>query len=240
MLTAQQDWFNNFKQAVPKNLAKFYLETIKKADTPYRIYNHKYKCIFIHIPKTAGTSLGRTIFEDRDPSVSHSDAFYYEVFEPKLFKEYFKFAFVRNPWDRLVSNYNYFLKRELRDQHKRFIENYEDFDSFVNALVEPKVVKEFFKLYHFRPQYQFICDFKDNLLVDYLGYFETINEDFDQIVIRLNRPELKLPHLNSSKKGLDYRDFYTENTKKVVEELYRKDVELFGYNFDGISKRVVV
>lgn len=236
----KQDRLYGIKQTLPKNLARFYLENIKKVKSPYRDYNHKYKCIFIHIPKTAGTSLGRTIFENRDPSVSHVDAFYYEVFEPQLFREYFKFTFVRNPWDRLVSNYNYFLKQPSQLREKQFLDTFENFDHFANALEKPEVEQKMFTMYHFRPQYQFICDLKRNLVVDYLGYFETINEDFNKIVARLNRPELQLPHLNESKKGLDYREFYTEKTKKIVEKLYPEDIKLFGYNFDGIVKKVNV
>ncbi|ELR97924.1 sulfotransferase family 2 domain-containing protein [Gloeocapsa sp. PCC 73106] len=240
MLSAKEDWFYSFKQIIPKSLAKLYLANIKKVCNPYRVYNHKYKCIFVHIPKTAGTSLGKTIFEDRDPSVSHSDAFYYQVFDTKLFKEYFKFTFVRNPWDRLVSSYNYFKKRDIQDEHKKIVESFDNFDGFVSALEDIQLAKKIFKLSHFRPQYQFVCDLRHNLLVDYIGYFETLEQDFEQIVIKLNRPELKLPHLNSSKEGLDYRDFYTEKTQKILAALYSEDIELFGYNFDGINKKVIV
>ncbi|TVQ46862.1 MAG: hypothetical protein EA365_04210 [Gloeocapsa sp. DLM2.Bin57] len=241
---SDQHWLASFKQILPPPLAKFYLEKIKKVGNPYREYNHKYQCIFVHIPKTAGTSFGRTIFENRDPSVSHTDCFYYRVFEPELFKQYFKFTFVRNPWDRLVSNYTYFLRSDHVNASQpskatKFLTNYQDFESFVIDLENPQMREYLFTLGHFRPQYEFICDYKLNLLVDYLGYFETLQEDFDKIVIKLNRPELELPYLNPSKKGKDYKDYYTDRTKKIVGELYKTDIDLFGYSFEGISKRLI-
>jgi len=234
----------NFKEMIPQGLAKFYLENIKKVESPYRDYNHKSKCIFIHIPKTAGTSFGRTIFENRDPSVSHTDAFYYKTFEPELFKEYFKFTFVRNPWDRVLSNFNYFRRNDHiniipQSKETQFLTKYNDFESFVIDLENTKVKEYLLTMYHFRNQYEFIYDYKMNLLVDYLGYFETVNDDFEKILIRLNRPELKVPHLNESTKGKDYRDFYTDKTREIVSKLYPEDIELFGYNFDGISKRLI-
>jgi len=235
---------NTFKQVIPKGLVKFYLANIKKVGNPYREYNYKYKTIFIHIPKTAGTSFGRTLFEERDPSVSHTDAFYYQIFEPKLFKEYFKFAIVRNPWDRLYSNYNYFKKNDSFQKTntiagKNFVSEYESFTDFLNALENPELVEKMFSIYHFRPQYEFICDYQLNLLIDYLGYFETLNEDFEKIVTRLNRPELKLPYLNPSKKTNNYRDAYTEKGKEIVKKLYPQDIQLFGYSFEGVTNRLV-
>jgi len=235
---------STLKQMIPQGLAKFYLENIKKVETPYRDYNHKYKCIFIHIPKTAGTSFGRTIFENRDPSVSHTDALYYKVFEPKLFREYFKFTFVRNPWDRVLSNFNYFrrtdkIERVPQLKETKFLTQYNDFESFVMDLCNPKIREHLLSMYHFRKQNEFIYDYKMNLLIDYLGYFETFNDDSDNILLKLNRSELKIPHLNSSKKEKDYKDVYTDKTRDIVSKLYPEDIELFGYNFDGISKRLI-
>ena len=74
-----------------------------------KVFDEK-KCIFFHIPKTAGISLVKALFGDLD--WGHRDVNYYiNVFDKKRFNDYFKFTFVRNPYDRLFSAYS-FLKKE--------------------------------------------------------------------------------------------------------------------------------
>ena len=78
--------------------------------------NHRYRCIFVHIPRTGGTSVQRffgTHWQD------HKDiSRYAEELEPQTFASYYKFALVRNPWDRLVSDYN-FQKMKKASQASR-------------------------------------------------------------------------------------------------------------------------
>jgi chondroitin 4-sulfotransferase 11 len=75
---------------------------------------HSKKCIFVHIPKTAGTSVTDALFGT--PRPRHRPLQWYEGMEPELYKEYFKFAFVRNPWDRLVSGYHYVVNKKPKKQ----------------------------------------------------------------------------------------------------------------------------
>ena len=78
-------------------------------DNMLKVFDKK-KCIFFHIPKTAGISLVKALFGDLD--WGHRDVKYYRnVFNKKKFDSYFKFTFVRNPYDRLFSAYS-FLKKE--------------------------------------------------------------------------------------------------------------------------------
>ncbi|WP_417698442.1 sulfotransferase family 2 domain-containing protein, partial [Psychromonas sp.] len=76
---------------------------------PYRKYTRKYKCIFIHIPKTAGTSILMTLI-GKDSLKDHSNYYDFKRINSVKFKKYYKFCFVRNPYDRAVSLYEYLKK----------------------------------------------------------------------------------------------------------------------------------
>jgi hypothetical protein len=75
----------------------------------YAGYPNRHRCIFIHIPKTAGASIALSLFNEPPRHVHYRD---FEIANPDKFRRYFKFAFVRNPWDRLVSSYFYFAVAE--------------------------------------------------------------------------------------------------------------------------------
>jgi hypothetical protein len=73
------------------------------------------------------------------------------------------------------------------------------------------------------------------LLVDEIGRYETLRADFARICRHVGIEPL-LPHLNRSHHR-DYRTYYTERTRALVAEHFRKDIELFGYTFDGRDEK---
>jgi hypothetical protein len=194
-----------------------------------------HKCIFVHIPKTAGISITKSLFGNL--GAGHMTIKKYQIiFNNIEFNSYFKFTFVRNPWDRLVSAYN-FLKKGGFDNYDKFwaqknLSNYMDFDSFVKNGLRRKSVQSW---KHFVPQYKFICSEDGMPMVDFIGYFENLDNDFSYVQKKLGiSSNSKLLHLNKSMKRNDeYKEYYTEETKKIVEYVYHKDIQLLGYNFDG-------
>jgi hypothetical protein len=85
----------------------------------YSDFADEFQCIFIHIPKTAGTSVARTLFGQGSRHVPY---FEYEKVNGRKFNRYFKFAFVRNSWDRLVSTYFFLKKGGLNDMDRLWAE----------------------------------------------------------------------------------------------------------------------
>lgn len=202
-----------------------------KTKFPYRSYCHRYQVIFVHIPKTAGTSvlellMGEKIRRDHLP---YSD---YQKAQGKLFISYFKFCFVRNPFDRLVSAYEYLKKGGNQNSdlyYKELInDKYPTFDSFVlDYLDQNKVYSQLL----LKPQYTFIYNEKEVCMVDFVGRFERINDDFDIIAKRI-KIKNSLKKSNASKR-LDYKDYYNnQNVKEKVIKLYSKDFELLNYSDD--------
>ena len=197
----------------------------------------EHKCIFIHITKSAGTSVAQSLFGYLPYHYTAID--YRVIYGRKLFKSYFKFAFVRNPWDRLYSAFRYLKAGGWNDDDKRWNEQnlseYDSFESFIKIWLDKRNIMQH---RHFWPQYRFLCDNNYHLLVDYLGYFETLDEDFRKICSRLNI-DCSLGAHNTNP-GESYGKVYTGSMRQKVADVYARDIELFGYEFDGIANRKVI
>ena len=138
--------------------------------------------------------------------------------KPEDFTAFFKFAFVRNPFDRFVS-YASFITREVghfdRDPQK----------TMRYFLANPPMDHILF-----RPQHEFVTDERGELLTDYVGRVEQMQQCYDEICARIGIPSATLDQVNSSRRG-SYRDYYDQGLIDGVAKLYARDLELFGYEF---------
>jgi len=181
--------------------------------------------IFIHITKTAGTSIGNAVGL---PVKHHLTA--KEVIA-KIGKEKwntaYKFTFVRNPWDKVVSLYEYRRKKDKTKIASRNI----PFTDWVNLTLGEQSDSYYYNnIKSFQPQVEWLKDDEGIIGIDFIGKFESIRTDFEQIRQTIGTSE-ELPHLNATKRS-DYRDYYTDKTRQIVADWYREDIEAFGYNFD--------
>ena len=198
----------------------------------------QHQCIFVHIPKAAGVSISKTLFDN--VRVYHTTITMFQlIFSQQEFDHYFKFTFVRNPWDRVFSAYHFLKKGGMNEQDQKWANQelapYESFEDFVKGWINQSNI---WRYLHFYPQCKFLCmPDTQKIGVDFLGFFENLHEDFQYIGNRLSLnsgPALKHENPTSHKK-LDYRDFYTDEMRHIVSEVYAKDIELLGYNFDNSS-----
>lgn len=208
----------------------------EKGDFSLRPYD-QHQCIFVHITKTAGTSVAKSLFGFLPYHYTAID--YRVIYSRKTFKHYYKFAFVRNPWDRLYSAYRY-LKAGGWNEDDRIwcdahLANYHDFNTFVLEWLSHENIK---KHIHFKPQFEFICDSQQNILIDYLAYFETINDDFTKIADKLGI-DTNIGHHNANPAN-HYSQIYSAPAIQKVADIYADDIRLFGYDFDGIKNRTVI
>ena len=134
------------------------------------------------------------------------------------FDAYFSFAIVRNPWDWQVSMYHYMLK-EPRHMHHELAKGLGSFEKFVEWYATPGA----------RCQKDFVYSHDGQQLVDFIGRFERLEADFQLICARLG-VSASLPKLNVSNTR-PYREFYTERTRKLVQQALEPDISLFGYEF---------
>ncbi len=193
----------------------------------------EHKFIFVHIPKTGGLSLTRSLLAcDYNKHVTAKR--FQLLFPEKEFKSFFKFCFVRNPWDRVVSAYLFLQKGGITESNKFFSQHQlagmDTFESFVkNYLLERAEMRGMYT--HFIPQYKYICDHKDKVLVDYIGRFENYDESCAYIFERLGLPYRTVKKENVNKERLHYREYYNDELMNIVANIYKKDIELLGYDF---------
>ncbi len=188
---------------------------------------------FVHIPKNSGSSL-KSAFPLRSAELAHASARYLYSLDRDRFSRYFSFAIARNPWDRLVSGYTYwrelFLKEGIVDGFGSLCASI-SFQEMVYALQKDK---EHLLLCHemISPQYEWVCDEKGKVMVDYIGRFENLPETYARIAEGMHIPwNRDIPHANTSRHR-PYQEYYNAETREIVGELFKTDIELFGYTFE--------
>ncbi len=210
--------------------------------------SHDLKCVYVHIPKTAGTSIEKAMgmFDDwrventskmfgliQSPQIrerirvtkflQHLTAAELRELAPDEFHAYHSFSFVRNPWDRMVSIYCNKDPNLIEYAHSRGIDlTNTTFNEFLHKTEELVHV-------HLIPQHEFIVDRNGNVLVNFVGRFERIFDDFSVVCNKLNIQRV-LPYENRSLRE-DYRKYYDPKSRDHIERRYKDDIEFFGYSF---------
>ncbi len=252
--------------------------------------SHHHKCVFVHIPKNAGQSIENVFlnllnltWKNRAPlllrfnenpelgpeRLAHLKSYEYTKFKymtDEQYETYFSFAFVRNPWDRVVSYYKY-----LGYANKC------DFNSFVSNELKRDLWNN--RHWFVGPQSDYL--YLDGVLnVDFVGRFENLQEDFNKVCSELGLEAMEVPHINKSHNNAstkltktsrvissicnflnepslikikqkamlliqqkkqfptykNYWEYYNEESKKIVSELYKNDIENFNYTFEKTRK----
>lgn len=177
------------------------------------------------------------VFKDSDHQV-HKEQFLQGL--ANEYHDYFKFSFVRNPWDRLLSCYLDKIVRKtvppyiLTSGRRGGVEFYANmpFTEFVEVVCQ---IPDDAADGHFRPQHLTVCDLEGEPMADFVGRFENLSEDFAYVAKEIGAPRLELPDRNrvrsSKSSSRHYRDFYDKRLKDLVQQRFEKDVEIFGYSF---------
>jgi len=203
---------------------------------------HDLKILFIHINKTGGSSIIRAlnmmqvhlsaelIFSDKLKNDEQYDlwkawtngkrrtTYNWDSLEniKNYWNVYNKFSIVRNPWDRVVSDFFYCKKENFVSKELTFSEE----------VKYNKDNKERWKL----PCYDWLS-LNGDIVVENILRFENLEKDFRKMCSQLGLPNsIQLPHLNKTKHK-HYTEYYNDETKQIVAEKYAKDIEYFGYKF---------
>jgi hypothetical protein len=210
--------------------------------------SHKKKFIFIHVYKVAGSSIRKVLHQDsaisfrqsslKDKWISLSKGVKYSSdfdghitalqlknsLPADIFNTYYKFAFVRNPWDWQVSLYLFGLKDKNHFQHELF-KSFANFEAYLDWRIREDL----------HLQKDFLVDDSGNLLVDFVGKLENLKEDFEYVCNKIQIQSIDLPHLNKSNSE-KYQRFYNERTKQLLADAFKEDIEFFNYSYDNDRK----
>lgn len=191
--------------------------------------------IFVHVPKTAGTAIKSELIPGR--LGGHREIYRYYAHMPRKAASYFKFCFVRNPWDRLLSAHSYLMQGRGTSEFDEvfathWIRPFGAFPEFVQRLETDAAYRSVVRRYvHFRDQADYVClPGRAEPAMDLVGRFERLDEDMGRIRARFGLPDRPLEQVRSSRRG-DYRDAYSDRMRRTVEEIYARDIAIFGYGF---------
>lgn len=194
----------------------------------YQGWPNSNKAIFIHIPKTAGTSVSVALGISNARHLSWRE--YYGT-NSKKFHEFFKFAIVRNPWDRLVSAYHYLNHGGNSSADLLFKSEYlSQFKTFEDFVTNGLLIDEIKNWVHFRPQIAFVADNEHNLMIDNIFHYENVTNDINEIGRKLDIRIAALEKVNISNRG-NYKKYYSSVTAELVANIYADDIKAFNYSF---------
>lgn len=185
---------------------------------------------FVHIPRTAGLSISRTLY--------HRDIFHFSARQmrrvlPADVLTLPRFAIVRNPWDRTVSAYH-FAKQggvpggaQMAHPERYRSNDFTTFGAFTTRYLARQDLSSIDGV--FRPQSAYLFLNDGTLSFDHVGRFERLGETEQWLSATLGRP-IRFPKINGTDRD-DYRGYFTDETREIVADRYRVDIDAFGYRF---------
>jgi len=205
------------------------------------LINSDKKFIFFHLFKCAGTSVREILNNNnyfcQEYQGKHSsprDVKEGLLFDdkPYIFDEYYKITFVRNPFDWLVSIF-YYIKNDSENQYHNEVIGL-NLNQFIEYYVNCMMLNEGKQIGSNKNTtlFDYVTDKDGKILVDYIGKCETINEDMKNLwgKVDINPKELSLINVGINRER-DYRQYYDNKTKTIVEKYFKKDLEFFNYKF---------
>jgi hypothetical protein len=181
----------------------------------------KHKFVWFRVAKV-GTSTIKYMFRTNGVKMPYmSDNF---KFSSERYKDYFKFAFVRNPWDRVVSCYCQKVENKNPNWAFYYSECFDKgFEYFVDFLARQNLATAD---RHIRLQTKLI-PVKE---MDFIGRMDNFAADLQYVLGKIGIKEQEIPRRNPSTHA-HYSHYYNEQTKAIVAELYKEDIETFGFEF---------
>ena len=189
------------------------------------MWNNKYKWVFVHPQKCGGCSIEQLLrehysydeclmsFENQHYNISR----YINLIEGNI-EDYFVFGCIRNPWDRMVSLFHHAVKH---DKYQG------SFDQYIQQ-------KGLYKQDKISLQAEFKFKHNGKNLMDYVAKLENFNEDVGVLMQKLNIDSYTLPRINhnTNRPKIPYQEYYSDQSRNMIENIFRWDIETFGYSFE--------
>jgi Sulfotransferase family len=195
------------------------------------------RLIFVHVQKTGGNSIASALGEPPDCPEKHFLARdLRECYGSNVWNDCFKFAFVRNPWDRLVSWWSMIKGNREAYENGTPANNFQSFvlsrsttfEEFLDC--DQEIIDVDGPKWIYRNQIDYLTDTSDRLIVDFVGRFESIQQDFETVMETTLGQSYTLPHFNRSTHH-HYSKYYDFAMAKKVEARFARDIAAFGYTF---------
>ena len=218
------------------------------------LISHPHNFLFVHIAKTGGTSVRAALRRYRwsgryAPALfltsmisqmtrprhrlgvkfpRHAKAVAaQEMLPAEVFNGLFKFVFVRNPWDLQVSSFHH-----IRREKPEVLRGVDTFPDFLRLKFDEERPYDFMLDISRELQSDYIVDLHGNTIVDFIGHYESLQDDFHTVCDRIGIPRIDLPHRRRAVDRDDYRRYYDIASAELVARHYAPDIARLGYRFD--------
>ena len=197
------------------------------------------RLVYLEVPKVANCSIKGSMlkqsFQD-DYSVQNESLKYTVHVLGKRYKDYYRFTFVRNPFERLVSCYESKYHKDKKMigtpymkemTYEYYLFGYLRKDrGFTNFICRIALIPNAYKDHHFKPQTSIVYNADGKCNVDFVGRYEHLEKEFEKII---SKYELgKLPMYNKTQYK-NYMDYYNVFTARLAYFIYKDDINKFGY-----------
>lgn len=188
----------------------------------------EHEALMIHVPKNAGTSIEKALNMDVS---GHHRWYWYKNNHPEKYHKYAVFAVSRNPFDRVVSCYEYAKQEEsywhsANNPRDAVYGKHPDYDKVKGRSFRETIdIIDDLDHHGWEPQHPYLYA-DDEFKVDYMLRMENLDEDIKKVV-----GDVDIPELNKSRKTRQYRSYYDDKLRRKVADYYEKDFELFDYSF---------
>jgi chondroitin 4-sulfotransferase 11 len=215
--------------------------------------SHAHRAIFVHIPKTAGTSIEAVLGMHGDKRDIGIVPYYNQTVDcerlygrqmqhltaqgirntlndDRVFGSYFKFTVVRNPWDRLVSTLAWSDQKWARGEELAVADFDRTLRQIYAAICGRRGRETPLSLPpHLHPQCSYLRDAQEGLLVDFVARYENLQADWEVIGSKLGVSATLPVRMKSHHRH--YREYYSSDTRGMVAEMYAPDVTTLRYEF---------
>ncbi len=215
--------------SLKERIKNFFISSVtpfdKQLATKSATKNKTKPFLYIHIPKTAGVSIQNSGLVHEQDWQGHTPAS-----KIKDLNYFFSFCFVRNPYARIYSSYN-FYKNNLKRGNKTAKQKMKEYENFENFVLNFHKAKKIDKK-HYRTQVSYVCN-RRKIIIDYVGKFENINNDWLKIqeINPWYNKIIDLPFHNKTPKP--ETNIYSKKMAEIIFKYYQIDFEMFGYEKDS-------
>lgn len=199
---------------------------------------------FIHIPKTAGTSVKKALRAREIPENANEDTYADHLSRggvictthsaPKelpahpFFDQAFTFAVVRNPWDRMLS-YWWYIKTISHTHDPQWV--FDDFEEFCGKLAERRKDEAWGRGLNARQRLANQFEWLQDAGLDVMLRFESLSEGWDELRAKIGGDYPGLPVENRFHEQFNYKTMYSPTARDLVAEACRDDIEYLSYEF---------
>jgi chondroitin 4-sulfotransferase 11 len=202
---------------------------------PGAVVSHRYRCVFIHIRKNAGSSIVNSFPADADDEAGcgyGTDGTFDPGWSSARYPGYLVFAVVRNPWSRFISGWKWLCRRDYEGKGNLGAQYYRQtgLAQLLRELPGTLPKRSHDRRHLLWSQLDMLTDLDGRFVADFVIRYENLEADYKLLCDRIGKADSSLPHRNRGT-NRPYWHYFDDESRSRLAELFSNDIERFGYKF---------